>query len=162
MLNHFPTRELQIMVGPERHKRHYFTERKKLNLKIALRLWEEIKSLSNTATKMYIVDLLMHVRTGCPVMARFSFFHLHPCKGPERALLAPSSRKWHVNTTILAILPIRKCKSTHWYECTAIFTDYWYIYIPADHMAAINLSMQTGSRWPAEIQSDHQNGERVI
>lgn len=129
VLNHFPTRELQIMVGPERHKRHYFTERKKLNLKIALRLWEEIKSLSNTATKMYIVDLLMHVRTGCPVMARFSFLHLHPCKGPERALLAPSSRKWHVNTTILAILPIRKCKSTHWYECTAIFTDYWYIYI---------------------------------
>lgn len=55
---------------------------------------------------MYIVDLLMHVRTGCPVMARFSFFHLHPCNGPERALLAPSSHKWHVNTTILAILPI--------------------------------------------------------
>lgn len=84
----------------------------------------------------------MHVRTGCPVMARFSFFHLHPCNGPERALLAPSSHKWHVNTTILAILPIDMNVQQY-----SLITDiYIYIYIPANHMAAINLGMQTGSR----------------
>lgn len=80
----------------------------------------------------------MHVRTGCPVMARFSFFHLHPCNGPERALLAPSSHKWHVNTTILAILPIDMNVQQY-----SLITD---IYIYANHMAAINLGMQTGSR----------------
>lgn len=37
VLNHFPTRELQIMVGPERHKRALFCREEETELKDSMK-----------------------------------------------------------------------------------------------------------------------------